>query len=147
MRVTNKSPVLLVELLMMKHRLERTDGCCCIRRRHRAETSFWETHVSSNLQSWEKMNASARVSPTRLRACARYLLVSSRVGGSASPRRSSSTALCAHGAALMTLNRHQRVTSVKENARNTYHSSSFWLRVRQVSGKQAMFPRIPTQIS
>lgn len=28
-----------------------------------------------------------------------------------------------------------------------YPKSSFWLSVRQVSGKQAMFPSIPTQTS
>lgn len=50
----SKSTVLLVELHMMKQRLERTDVCCRIRWSHREQTSFWETQVSNNLRTSAK---------------------------------------------------------------------------------------------
>lgn len=73
--------------------------------------------------------------------CKCHLLVSSRVGGSASPRSSNSTALWPQGAALFTRSRPEWRKIF------THPKFSFRLRVAQVSGKQAMFPRIPTQIS
>lgn len=57
----SKSTVLLVELHMMKQRLERTDVCCRIRWSQSEQTSFWETQVSSNLQTLEKINTSLLV--------------------------------------------------------------------------------------
>lgn len=42
---------------------------------------------------------------------------------------------------------HRQHTKSTKKYSLTDPKVSFWLRVRQVSGKQAMFPRIPTQIS
>lgn len=76
--------------------------------------------------------------------CKSHLLVSSRVGGSASPRSSNSTSLWPQGGTFIT---DSRSHAVAVGNRFTHPKLSFWLRVTQVSGKQAMFPRIPTQIS
>lgn len=58
----SKRKVLLVELHIMKRRLGRTDVWRCIRWSHREPTSFWETQVSTNLQTWsEKQNIALSV--------------------------------------------------------------------------------------
>lgn len=95
----NKNKVLLVELHMTKQRLERTDVCCRIRWSHSEQTSFWEKQVSSSLQtSRGKMKISPSVSVSHIYIkCKCHLLASRSVGGSVSPRSSSSTDLWTHG--------------------------------------------------
>ena len=41
--------LLLVELHMMKQRLEHTEVCCRTLSSHREDTSLWDTQVSSSL--------------------------------------------------------------------------------------------------
>lgn len=92
----SRKTVLLVELFMMKQRLARTDVCCRIRWSHREQTSFCERQVNSSLQKAQNRKMKASMVHFAWYFSGnwnRHLLVSSRVGGSASPRSSNSTAL------------------------------------------------------
>lgn len=67
-----------------------------------------------------------------------------------SKKKQQHSSVDAQGAVLFTLNHNDVTKTIKGQLlmmTSTHPKSSFWLRVRQVSGKQAMFPRIPTQIS
>lgn len=143
----SRRTVLLVELFMMKQRLARTDVCCRIRWSHREQTSFCERQVNSSLQKAQNRKMKAPMVHSAWYFSGNWkchLLVSSRVGGSASPRSSNSTALWPQRGMSFTRSWSHRVD---KNIYGTHAKFSFWLRVTQVSGKQAMFPRIPTQIS
>lgn len=141
----SRNTVLLVELFMMKQKLERTDVCCRIRWSHREQTSFCERQVSSSLQKSPKE---------------RWTLPWSTLSD---PFLEIANVTCSFPAGLEDLRLQEAATAQPCGRREerylhvhghiewikifTHPKFSFWLRVAQVSGKQAIFPRIPTQIS
>lgn len=69
---------------------------------------------ASVIKTWGLLSQSTRlVRVEERRKCERHLLVSSRVGGSVSPRRSNSTALWTQGVTLHTL-KHNRAGSLSK---------------------------------
>lgn len=152
-KVVIESEVLLVELHMMKQRLEHTDACCRIRWSHREQTSFWDKHINSNLKT--STNKIIFFFQALFWWVYRYLENATcwfpEELEDLHLQEGATAQLCGHTVKYIGRKGHIKSKSfsllISETVASTHPKSSFWLRDIQVSGKQAMFPRIPTQIS